>query len=732
MIPVRLIINNFSCHERSDIDFTQFSTALIVGKTLGNDDISNGVGKTTIFKAIEYVLFNESDESLEKLIRDDTNSCKVIFYFKVGENLYRVSRSRNRKGTSDLSLHSRTASDGPDADVYVDVIDENNPYWKDITSRRTGDTEKTLEKLIKINYKGFRSTVHFVQNDFTGIATLTPEKRKTLLKEILNILIYAKLEKLAKDLANEISREIARIRSLIEALGNPDKDIADSEKQVSDYKLLINEKLAEQEKVKELIENINLKIAETTNALKSFDEKGSQAKLKEISVRNELNKIKTTISDYSNKAKSVAASAKTILADIKTETEKKAKLSEVNFEELPELEKKLAALKEETLSDQLNSRQLNKELEELKIPMPDDSVCKHCRQPLTDEHKAVCQAQINQRIADISATLVTLAKNIKDRNTIQSQTAVQITQLNNAKKDLDATTSKIDSLKKDYENKKQLYSDYEKIVKEQKEGLAEKEAEHQALVTEIESFNTDEVKKLRSVMEEQRRNKDVTNSKDLELNKELTYFRSSIAVHDHKIKQAKDNQIKLKEHLEKLAQAEDDLSIYPIVIQAFSSQGIPKLIIESVLDDWQEEANKLLSQIRPGLQLSFYVEKENSKGDIADTLEIEYFLNNRKREYGLLSGAQKVSVLFALKLGLTFLLQKMFDSDIKLLCLDEVDQPFDKAGVNAFVDIVKFFQKDFTILVITHNDRLKDKFNHAILVEQDQNMVSKAKVVSSW
>ena len=55
-----------------------------------------------------------------------------------------------------------------------------------------------------------------------------------------------------------------------------------------------------------------------------------------------------------------------------------------------------------------------------------------------------------------------------------------------------------------------------------------------------------------------------------------------------------------------------------------------------------------------------------------------------------------------------------------------------KVGVDAFADIVKFFQKDFIVLVITHNDRLKDKFSHAILVEQDMNMVSRAKVVSSW
>ena len=113
-------------------------------------------------------------------------------------------------------------------------------------------------------------------------------------------------------------------------------------------------------------------------------------------------------------------------------------------------------------------------------------------------------------------------------------------------------------------------------------------------------------------------------------------------------------------------------------------------------------------------------------------IDINYLINGKERQYDQLSGAQKVAVTFSLKLGLSFILQKIVGTDIKFLLLDEIDQSLDKAGVDAFADIVKFFQKDFTILVITHNDRLKDKFQHAILVEQDINMVSRAKVVSSW
>ena len=92
-----------------------------------------------------------------------------------------------------------------------------------------------------------------------------------------------------------------------------------------------------------------------------------------------------------------------------------------------------------------------------------------------------------------------------------------------------------------------------------------------------------------------------------------------------------------------------------------------------------------------------------------------------------LSGAMKLSVAFSLKLGLSFLLQKIIGTDIKFLLLDEIDQPLDKASVDALADIVKFFENDFNILIITHNDRLNDKFKEQILVEQNKNMISMAR-----
>lgn len=150
------------CHEKSFIDFTQFNSALIVGKVENNELYSNGVGKTTIFKAIEYVLFNQSDINLDKIIRDDTESCKVTLDFMVNSIEYRVSRIRTKKGSSDLSLYERNSNINDDSEVYHlsdnDIKTEitKKEFWKDISGRRAVDTEKELSKLIKYNSKSFK------------------------------------------------------------------------------------------------------------------------------------------------------------------------------------------------------------------------------------------------------------------------------------------------------------------------------------------------------------------------------------------------------------------------------------------------------------------------------------------------------------------------------------------------------------------------------------------------
>ncbi len=730
----RLFIQDFMCHESSYVDFSQFSSALIVGKVDNNDSFSNGVGKSTIFKAIEYVLFNQADVNLEKIIRDDANSCKVTIDFIDNNQEYRLSRLRTKKGTTDVSLYKKNAVDGENDVVYqkdgLPVTD--NKFWQDISSRRAADTEKDIAKLLKINFKSFRSTVHFMQNDFSGLATATPEKRKGILKEALNLAIYSKLEKIAKEKSNQLSKEIDKTKTILEHLKDPAQEIESLNNQIISLDKDLNIKNESLEPLNQ--ENINLN-SELTNLVSEYSVLESNfinLINKEKTLIQEKNKIDSSIKDYSVKKSNMIKSANEVIAEIKSLKEEQVKLQELDFSIIDKNNELITTAKDFILEHNVNIKNNLNKISELKEPLTTDSVCKHCRQPVSAEYRQECQSQINQQISDLENKVIETKTIINDKNSYTNKLQQEVNTLLISKQKLDKISEKIIAKNQELTDKKALHSECVTTFNSLQQELKQKEEDLEKVQSEIASSSKSQGDKLKEKIQLQKQIIQESNNKISSLNKEITHLKSSKAVILHTLDQKKKD-LNKKEDLQKnLLTLDKQFSLYPSVLQAFSSTGIPNLFIQNVLDDLQVESNLLLEQLKPGLQLSFFIEKTKNDGTDADTLDIVYYINGKERQYDQLSGAQKLAVTFSLKLGLSFLLQKLIGTNIKFLMLDEIDQSLDKAGVDAFADIVKFFQKDFTILVITHNDRLKDKFTNGILVEQDINMISRAKVVSSW
>lgn len=742
MNPAKLYIENFICYEHAFIDFTEFSAALIVGKKENNDMYSNGVGKTTIFKAIEYVLFNQSDCPLERLIRDDTNSCQVVLDFFIGDQEYRLSRTRTKKGSTDLTLLQRNGQPGSVEDVYHFIKNEcespllgkklTEKYWKDLSGSRAGDTEKDLAKLIKINHKSFISTALFPQNDMAGLPTATPEKRKGILKDALNLLVYTKLEKMAKDKSSALVKDIDKNKILIESLGDPNKEIINLAIQLATAEQLLVEKnlsLTEANAEKVVI---NDKINELTNIHANLESKFADLLSKEKAITSEKNKLEISVKEYFSKKSNVSKAARELVLEINDLKSLQVKLVEVDYSQIDIAIEKVNTLKEQTTQNNMTIKNSMEAYEDLKIPLPSGSKCKNCRKAMTDKDRENHKEHIAKEMSDH----LTAIKNAKEAISLITKKVFQynlnINSLNLSKQQLEGINTKISAKNKEVFDKKSLHDEYNTLLVKFNNELVEKNKELELVQEELSKSSIDEDKKIQLQIEVEKQKITTIVAKINLLNKEISHYNSSRAVIQHTIDQKTKDKLKKEELNLLLLDLGNKLSMYPSVIQAFSSTGIPNLIIQNVLDDLQIEANNLLAQLKPGLQLSFFIEKTKGDGDQADTLDINYHINGKERYYKQLSGAMQLAVAFSLKLGLSFLLQKMIGTDIKFLLLDEIDQSLDKASVDAFADIVKFFQKDFKILIITHNDRLKDKFSHAILVEQDINMISKARVVSSW
>src|SRR3990167_896408 len=211
MRPLRICLENFMSHRSTDIDCTQFRSVLVVGRNRNNPRESNAVGKTTIFRAIEYVLFGKATVNLEKIVRHGCDRCKVTFEFESGAQQYRVSRSRVKKsGKSELRMYQKVGDD-----------------WGDITQKTATETEVELSKIVKISHVAFRSSILFAQADLHGLASVTPAERKAMLKEPLQISVYNKYEKTAKEKTASILKAVEKLKIQIETLGNPSADLTE-------------------------------------------------------------------------------------------------------------------------------------------------------------------------------------------------------------------------------------------------------------------------------------------------------------------------------------------------------------------------------------------------------------------------------------------------------------------------------------------------------------------------
>ena len=116
MIPKYLRMRNFLSHDVSEIDFSLFDVALILGTYDNEPDQSNGSGKSAIFEAITWALFGKSRHKKKNgVVKWDKPACMVEFEFIIDDNIYLVRRSR------DKTIN--------DSDVGFDVISCARRAW---------------------------------------------------------------------------------------------------------------------------------------------------------------------------------------------------------------------------------------------------------------------------------------------------------------------------------------------------------------------------------------------------------------------------------------------------------------------------------------------------------------------------------------------------------------------------------------------------------------------------
>lgn len=719
MLPIRLELENFYCHSNSVIDFNDFSAAVVVGKINGNDRFSNGSGKSTIFAAIKYVLFNEADtSSLEKIIKHNSDFCRVSFEFKTSENspIYKVVRFRSKKA-------------GPEARLFV----KNKDIWNDLTQRTSTETDKEIIKIIKINYKTFANSVLSSQGDISGIASMTPREKKNALKEALQLGIYSKYEGAVKKKINFITKDIEKYQTILSTIGDPEKSISDFNKELIKINTQKQNSLFELDKYKNIILEVNNKISLQQSNLEKLNEETKEINEKFEAAKKDANLLLADIKNFSNKItifKKQKDESLTIAQDLSC---KLKELKQTKFRNEDDIQKDYSTNMLLLSDHKAEHQKIISDIDDLKIPLSNESVCKYCRQTIKDDFRDKCLQEINSKLIfsekkseNISKLISTIQKNIKNLEN-------ELTHSRKSQKNIIEIDLNLNKEKEKIINLSSIIEEYEGLILSKEENLKiQNKLLEEMMVKKIESMTEKKLKEISINLSELKKQLNDNNEYKTTIMNIISEFDKSEAILSHQIKQKEEDKLKALDIKKYLSELEYKYTIHNKVMNAFGPTGIPTLITHTILNDYQVEANNFLDKLRPGLRLQFLIENERKDGEVSDTLDIIYFLNDAQLEFSQLSGAQKLLVSLSLRLGLAAVISKRLGIDLKMILIDEADAALDDGALEAFEMAIKELQNNYKILVITHNQELKTKFNHAIIVEQDNKLNSIAKVSNGW
>lgn len=179
MIPLRIEITNFGAIPHADIDLSNVTLAAVAGQ--------NGVGKSTLFTiAPMFALFGivKNGCSVDDMIRTGTQDMAVTFEFEHRGEIYRVIRTRSKrgKGKSTLELQHMV-----------------NSQWVSESRTTVRETDEKIKTLLNLDGELFAASSMILQGRANEFTAKSPGQRKAVLSQILGLDIYDSLQEKARE-----------------------------------------------------------------------------------------------------------------------------------------------------------------------------------------------------------------------------------------------------------------------------------------------------------------------------------------------------------------------------------------------------------------------------------------------------------------------------------------------------------------------------------------------------
>lgn len=687
MIPLKLSMENFFSHKNSEIDFSLFNSALLIGNTEGDYTKSNGSGKSAIFEGMLWCLFNRSRVAMmDDVIRWGEKTCKVSLEFLHDEKTYRVIRTRNRMSST--------------SNVELKVLDSFEE-WKDISGSVSGDTNRKIEQTIKLDYKTFINSVYFRQNDISEFAEADASKKKEILKSIVDISRWDEYEKASKSKAKELNAECKALQvvledfdATVESISGSESDMNTLSEELKDLRLKKDSALKSLAEIKENYQLIkqSLDTSAYDRVMLEIDEIKKEGSAKQELGRRELKNIED------------------VELKLSAENSKLSRLSTDGLEAVDVPDGIVEELTSQVTYHNSNLIALKLELEKTRKhkEISTDGVCPTCNQDLSsDAHKDFLAKQeeylldLKRKIQHHKAEYDSITSQINSWNSIISNNSrlekilaeksnvnyrisLLLSEKNKYILSYDETSRSISNLKDRLRQSKEILNS---IKNEDFQNLREKIKEKEK---EIESLDDDISKK----------------------DKMFGRLQERVSVLNEKLEKMKLSKKLLDEKLVKI-------SVFDRLTKLLGKSGIQTVLLDTIIEDLEKTSNVILQSIcnEPAI-IVLETQRVGSDGSsTVETLDLKVKKDGNLQNFKSLSGGEKFRISLALRVAMSDISSRYGGSCLEFLLLDEVNSPLDRYGVETlFVNVIKSLEDKYKILTITHDENLKEKFENVINV----------------
>lgn len=244
-MPVEIEVKNYRNYREERFNYDNIRFCTVNGE--------NGAGKSSLFMdAMLDALFEEPREGdLTGWICNDpeARSGSIKFTFRLGEQLYRVTRTRAKSGKATLNL--------------AELVDGE---WTDRSRERYRDTQTEIENTIGMDSLTLKACALIMQDQYGLFLQADKEARMNILGNILGLGVYGIMEDKAGDAATRTNRELRKVNDTIEEVGRGLPDAGQLEQDVKKAEAAIEQLNREMSLKTAEADNIRLKLNQTAQA----------------------------------------------------------------------------------------------------------------------------------------------------------------------------------------------------------------------------------------------------------------------------------------------------------------------------------------------------------------------------------------------------------------------------------------------------------------------------------